>query len=138
LTWRLVEPAGVARAAEQPYYEVRAETWGPGGDWLVARVPDLLGQRAAPASITPAHPQVADALRRHGAPVFGRSLGLYHFLLPTILGQRVTAGEARRSWRTICLALGDRAPGPLDLHLPPRPSVVAGSPYWRFHRHNVE
>jgi 3-methyladenine DNA glycosylase/8-oxoguanine DNA glycosylase len=70
--------------------------------------------------------------------VFGRSLGLYHFLLPTIIGQRVTAGEARRSWRTICLAFGDRAPGPLDLRLPPRPSLIGGSPYWRFHRHNVE
>jgi 3-methyladenine DNA glycosylase/8-oxoguanine DNA glycosylase len=138
LTWRPIEPAAAARVDERPHYEVSASAWGAGGDWLLRHVPDLLGECDAPASITPVHPQVAEALHRHGIPTFGRSLGLYHYLLPTIIGQRVTAGEARRSWRSICLAFGERAPGPLDLRLPPRPSLIAGSPYWRFHRHNIE
>jgi 3-methyladenine DNA glycosylase/8-oxoguanine DNA glycosylase len=35
-------------------------------------------------------------------------------------------------------ALGERAPGPVGLKLPPSPQVLARTPYWTFHRFGVE
>jgi 3-methyladenine DNA glycosylase/8-oxoguanine DNA glycosylase len=55
-----------------------------------------------------------------------------------ILGQRVTSIEAHRSWRRLCLKLGERAPGPVQLFLPPEPSVLASQPYWWFHPLGVD
>jgi 3-methyladenine DNA glycosylase/8-oxoguanine DNA glycosylase len=58
--------------------------------------------------------------------------------LPVVIGQRVTSGEAIRSWRQLCLAAGEPAPGPRPLRLPPAPSAIARQPYWWFHRFGIE
>jgi len=52
----------------------------------------------------------------------------------------VTSGEARRSWRRLCLALWRVAPGPPGVHLrlPPAPADLAGKPYWWFHPFGIE
>jgi len=43
----------------------------------------------------------------------GRTLAVTEALVPTILEQRVTGGQARRSWRLLVRRLGEPAPGPL-------------------------
>jgi len=60
-------------------------------------------------------------------------------LLPIILAQRVTAGEAIRSWQRLAARLGTQAPGPNPtLRLPPSPSSLLGKPAWWFHPFGVE
>ena len=146
----LHEPAGWWRATLTPHGPatvhiwwsdagVDAEAWGPGRDHVLARVPLLTGQLDRPARFDPAaHPTILAAEHDHPDLRIGGGGGLYHWLLPTIIGQRVTAGEARRSWRRLCLALGEVAPGPRELRLPPRPANLAGRPYWWFHRFGIE
>jgi 3-methyladenine DNA glycosylase/8-oxoguanine DNA glycosylase len=145
----LHEPGGWWRATITPHGPatvhvwwgsagVDAEAWGPGGDWLLARVPRLVGWLDAPARFEDAHPVVMAAQRNHPGLRIGGGSGLFHALLPTVIGQRVTTGEARRSWRQICNALGERAPGPRRLSLPPSPRDLSRQPYWWFHRFGVE
>ncbi|MFK8023053.1 MAG: DNA-3-methyladenine glycosylase [Ilumatobacter sp.] len=121
--------------------ELDATTWGPGGDWLLERVPHLVGASdpGAPELETAADPVVAAAMTAHRATRIGASGMLYHELLPTILQQRITATEAKRQWVTLCAELGDVAPGPFDgLRLPPAPAVLARQPSWWFHPRGVE
>lgn len=117
-----------------------AEAWGPGADWMLARVPHLTG--AADPGWTfgdDSHPNVRRAQRNHPGIRFGASGTLYHELLPVILGQRVTQIEAIGQWRRLALRLGDPAPGPLpDLRLPPTPARLLGHPAWWFHPLGVE
>ena len=83
-------------------------------------------------------PCVADAHRRHPGLRIGRTDQVLHALVPAVLAQRVTGVEARRSWLGICRALGDPAPGPVRLLLPPDPADLAGRPYWWYHRFGVD
>jgi 3-methyladenine DNA glycosylase/8-oxoguanine DNA glycosylase len=67
---------------------------------------------------------------------------LYHHLLPTIIGQRITGGEAVRQWAQLCYRLGERPPGPPELvetmRLPPSPAVLHRRPAWWFHPLGIE
>lgn len=122
-------------------HEVHAEAWGPGADWMLERVPQLLGALDRPVRFEVGHPAVLDAQRDHPSVRIGGGGGLYHSLLPVVIGQRVTTGEAFRSWRGLCAALGGVAPGPIGarrLLLPPAPGELAARPYWWFHRLGIE
>jgi 3-methyladenine DNA glycosylase/8-oxoguanine DNA glycosylase len=59
-------------------------------------------------------------------------------LVAAVLAQRVTSVEARRSWLGVAHALGEPAPGPRRLLLPPDPGELAGRPYWWYHRFGVD
>jgi 3-methyladenine DNA glycosylase/8-oxoguanine DNA glycosylase len=117
---------------------VAVRTWGPGGAWLRERVPGLLGHLDRPDALVPRHAVVADAQRRHPGFRIGRSDQVLHALVPAVLAQRVTSVEARRSWLGICRALGEPAPGPMRLLLPPDPAELATRPYWWYHRFGVD
>jgi hypothetical protein len=118
---------------------VDAEAWGPAAQWLLDRVHDLLGGRDVPFRFGPgSHPAILAAQRNHPGLRLSNGHSVYHTLLPTIIGQRVTSREARRSWRRIVLALGRPAPGPVDLRLPPEPRALAAKPYWWFHPFGIE
>ena len=84
-------------------------------------------------------PAVLRAQRNHPDVRFGASHMLFHELVPTILGQRITAGEAIRQWHRLCRKLGEPAPGPPSRPLlPPSPASLAGQPAWWFHPLGVE
>jgi 3-methyladenine DNA glycosylase/8-oxoguanine DNA glycosylase len=118
---------------------VRVNTWGTGSDWLAETVPHLIGLHDAPVTFTEAHPAIMRAQRNHPHLLLGASRDLYHELLPIILGQRITAGEACTQWRRLCLELGESAPGPhADLRLPPAPDRLAHTPSWWFHPLGIE
>lgn len=124
-----------------PNGSLDAETWGPGGDWLLARVPFMVGDAddGAPELEVDEHPVVAHAARSGRNVRYGASSGLYHELLPTIIEQRITSGEAKQQWTTLCRELSEPAPGPFArLLLPPAPEVLCRQPSWWFHPLGIE
>lgn len=115
------------------------ETFGPGANWLDARVPNYLGCDDHIPHIDPCHDAVRLAQRRFGNVRLGKSQSPYHELLPAVLGQRVTAGEAVRQWHAIVTQHGQRAPGPhLQLMTPPDPEQFVKIPYTTFHAYGIE
>ena len=113
---------------------LEAEAWGPGREWILDRALDFAGFSDASFEFGPSsHRAVLEAQRQHPGLRLSNGHCLYHSLLPVVIGQRVTAIEAHRSWRRLCLALGEPAPGPVDLRLPPHATALAEQPYWWFH-----
>jgi 3-methyladenine DNA glycosylase/8-oxoguanine DNA glycosylase len=120
---------------------IHRDAWGPGGEWLLAQVDAMVGLGDPGHRFTDAHAHAAImTAQRHLPEVrFGASGTLYHELLPAIIAQRITMGEAVRQWRRLCLELGEPAPGPYpDLVLPPRPERLASTPSWWFHPLGIE
>ena len=115
------------------------EAWGPGRHHAVVAA---VGMTAIGKELDPPggdHPLVRDAARRHPTLAAGTSGDLYHALLPTIIEQRITAGEAVRQWMRLVYRLGEPAPGPFDgVLLPPRPERLAMMPAWWFHPLGIE
>jgi 3-methyladenine DNA glycosylase/8-oxoguanine DNA glycosylase len=118
--------------------EVRAEAWGPGADRALADLPAVLGLDDDPSALVPAHPLVADLVRRLPGLRIGRSGAVMEALVPAILEQKVTGSEASRAFRGLVRAFGEPAPGPLGLTLPPAPDRMARLPYYGFHPLGVE
>jgi len=135
LTWN-VDPAPVDEC------EVRAEAWGPGSQWLLAGVEAITGHADRPVMFPDPHPAVERALRLARLARIGASGDAYHQLLPTIIAQRITAGESIRQWVRLCHELGEPAPGPADvtvgLLLPPSPASLHRRPAWWFHPLGIE
>jgi 3-methyladenine DNA glycosylase/8-oxoguanine DNA glycosylase len=123
------------------------ECFGPGAQWLDQRLDDLIGKNDDGATWAPAPADRADrpgcvvneTFRRHGPILIGRTSTPYHDLLPTVIGQRITASEAARQWRRLCTVFGDAAPGPCSgLRLPPAAETLRSVPLWRFHPLGIE
>jgi 3-methyladenine DNA glycosylase/8-oxoguanine DNA glycosylase len=118
---------------------VDAQAWGCGREWMLRQVPAMTGALDAGYEFRTGHPAVLRAQRNHPDVRFGASRMLFHELVPTILAQRITAGEAIRQWHRLCRRLGEPAPGPhADLMLPPSPAALAGRPAWWFHPLGIE
>jgi 3-methyladenine DNA glycosylase/8-oxoguanine DNA glycosylase len=81
-------------------------------------------------------------VRRLPGVRLGRTGLVWDALLPAILEQKVTGGEARGSYRAIVRTYGEPAPGPIPggrpLWIAPPPEVIAGLPYHAFHPLGVE
>ena len=143
-------PGGVARATRTPEgpatiqligesrSEIAAHAWGPGAEWALSHAPDLAGVEDVPEDFRPEHPGLRYLQRRMSGMRFTRSLAVIEALVPTILEQKVTSGEAHRSFRRLVLKYGDAAPGPFDLRLPPEPDLLARLPYEEFHPLGIE
>jgi 3-methyladenine DNA glycosylase/8-oxoguanine DNA glycosylase len=139
-TWTPDGP-GTLRVRWSPHSPLDADAWGPGAGWLLQRVPEFVGDQdqGAPDLELDAHPVVARCMQADRRRRFGASSGLFHELLPTIIEQRITAGEALSQWRRLCFALSDPAPGPFTrLLLPPSPAVLRRQPSWWFHPLGIE
>jgi 3-methyladenine DNA glycosylase/8-oxoguanine DNA glycosylase len=147
-TWRFT-PDRVARALSTPLGPVAVELvagrgdvvarcWGDGTPWLLPRLSRMLGEATPEDFRSELHPLVHQLARRHQATRFGASLRLRDVLVPTILGQRVTSMEARRSWWQLVRRHGTVAPGPLELLLPPAPSTLVRLSDADWHRLGVE
>jgi 3-methyladenine DNA glycosylase/8-oxoguanine DNA glycosylase len=121
---------------------LRAEAWGPGAGWALARVEALTGHADRSVTFPGAPAAIERAMRSARAVRIGASGDPYHQLLPTIIAQRITAGEAVRQWQRLCRALGEPAPGPVaevgGLLLPPSPAALHRRPAWWFHPLGIE
>lgn len=135
--WTPDGPATVELDWSGPSLAVRA--WGPGRDHAAAAATEMTGASRSPAALPDAHPLITRAARQLEGVRTGASGDLYHALLPTILAQRITAGEAVRQWARLCIELGEPAPGPrLGVVLPPPHERLIGRPAWWFHPLGIE
>jgi 3-methyladenine DNA glycosylase/8-oxoguanine DNA glycosylase len=117
---------------------LEATAWGPGAACALAHVPQLAGCDDDPSVLRPQHPVVRDLSRRLPGLRIGRTDAVYEAMVPTILEQKVTGSQARRAWRGLVRSLGEQAPGPAGLMVPPAPEVLASTPYHVFHPFGVE
>jgi hypothetical protein len=146
----VLEPRGIWRATTTPdgpatvhawwtHDVVDADAWGAGRAWVLDRVASMVGEHDGGVDFVDGHPLVLEVQRRHPSVRIGASGNLYHELLPTIVAQRITGGEAVRQWRNLCERLGEPAPGPArGLLLPPSPTRLATTPAWAFHPLGIE
>jgi 3-methyladenine DNA glycosylase/8-oxoguanine DNA glycosylase len=118
--------------------ELIAQAWGPGAQWAASRADSLCGQLDDETGFRAVHALIAQLRRRAAGMRIPRSGAVFEALVPAVLAQLVTSVEARRSYRELVLALGEPAPGPWRLVLPPSPQVIARTPYWAFHRFGIE
>lgn len=117
---------------------LRARTWGDGATWLLDGTLGLLGYHDQPASFRPADPVLGRLHRRFRGLRICRTGAVVETLVPTILKQKVTTIEAALSYRALVIALGQPAPGPSGLIVPPSAEQLASLPYWRFHPLGIE
>ncbi|MFJ8465759.1 DNA-3-methyladenine glycosylase family protein [Streptomyces swartbergensis] len=119
---------------------VRGQAWGPGAEWLLDRLPELLGAGDDPSAFVPRHRLVA--LTRHRRPGLRltRSGLVLESLIPSILEQKVTTDEAYRAWRLLVRKFGEPAPGPAPgrMYVMPEPRTWALIPSWEWHRAGVD
>jgi 3-methyladenine DNA glycosylase/8-oxoguanine DNA glycosylase len=143
--WRVTRtPEGPAtqRLTQLDDRSVRAQQWGAGAEWLVDHLAELLGEHQLDGEFHTDHPAIQE-LHRHAPGLrIPRTRNVYEAMLPTILEQRVTGMEAKRSYRRIAAQCGDATPASVAsaplLRLPPTPERLAALPYWWFHRFGVE
>jgi len=119
-----VQPDGLWRSARTPAGpatqrlrvidgEVECLAWGPGAGWLLDSLPELLGAADDGADgFEPAHPLLREVWRRHRGWRVPRTNLVTEALVPSVLEQKVTGGEARASWRRLVYEYGEPAPGP--------------------------
>ena len=117
---------------------VTVQAWGPGAACILDGAPALAGAADDGSALEPRHAVVAELHRRLPGLRIGRSGAVVEALVPTVLEQKVQGIQARRSYARLVRALGERAPGPVPLLLPPAPASIAAVPYHVFHRFNVE
>lgn len=132
-------PATLALRVPRPG-EVHATGWGPGAEWAVAGVPDLLGARDDPSTFTPRWPLLRDTARRHPGLRVPRTGLVLDALVPAVLEQKVTGTEARQAWRFLLWRYGTSAPGPAPagMRVPPPPEVLLAVPGWDWHKAGVD
>jgi 3-methyladenine DNA glycosylase/8-oxoguanine DNA glycosylase len=119
---------------------VTARAWGAGAQWLLARLPALLGAEDDWSGLDlSAVPVLAEVLRRRPGVRLPSTGLVLDSLVPAILEQRVTGMEARRSWRTLLRWYGTPAPGPAGgMRVPPDPRTLLEIPGWQWHRMGVD
>ncbi|SDL19661.1 DNA-3-methyladenine glycosylase family protein [Streptomyces indicus] len=120
---------------------IEAAAWGEGADWLLDRLPHLLGDTDDPGAFTPRHRLVADSHRRRPGLRLLRTGLVMESLIPSVLEQKVTTDEAYRAWRILVRKYGEQAPGPdgmPDLYVMPEPATWRMIPSWDWHRAGVD
>lgn len=118
--------------------ELRAEAWGPGTAWALEHAPATVGALDDPSGFEPRHPVVRRMAREHAGVRVTRSSRVVEMLFRVVLAQKVTGREAKRSYAAMARTLGDPAPGPRPLLLPPAPERIGDLGYPSFHPWGVE
>jgi 3-methyladenine DNA glycosylase/8-oxoguanine DNA glycosylase len=142
--WRTARtPLGDASLRLDPRADggVDARAWGPGAEWVVAGVPELLGEGDDWSDLdVSAHPLLRDAHRRLPALRLMRTNHVLEAMASAVLEQKVTGLEARRAWRQLILAHGEPAPGPVPLGMRVLPHAERWRliPSWEWHRAGVD
>jgi 3-methyladenine DNA glycosylase/8-oxoguanine DNA glycosylase len=120
--------------------DVCAAAWGPGAEWVVATLPDLLGARDDVSGFTAADAIVRDTHAAYPGLRIPRTGLVLDALVPAVLEQKVTGAESCRSWRELLHRFGAIAPGPTPgrMRVPPPPETWARIPSWEWHRAGVD
>ncbi len=119
---------------------VEARAWGPGAEQAIAAVPALLGADDDASGFDPSrHPVVARLHHETPGLRLARAGRILPYLIPTVLGQKVTGIEQKAAWRQLVTRYGEEAPGPapLGMRVVPEASVWRRIPSWVWHRAGV-
>ena len=141
-TWRTLRtPHGAATLHLASTAEgIAATAWGPGAEWAIDGVPELLGRGDDWGSCdVSANAFLADARRRNPGLRLTRTRQVFEMLLGAIFEQKVTGTEARHSWRVLITRFGEAAPGPAPEGMRVFPTVETWRriPSWEWHRAGV-
>jgi 3-methyladenine DNA glycosylase/8-oxoguanine DNA glycosylase len=134
-------PATLVIEARPREGDVYAASWGPGAEWALDAVPELLGGADDPSGFVPHHPVLAEALRLHPHWRLGRTGLVMEALVPAIIEQKVTGQEAFGGFRALVERFGERAPGPghdLDLYVQPHPDTLRAIPSWEWLKLHID
>jgi 3-methyladenine DNA glycosylase/8-oxoguanine DNA glycosylase len=105
--------------AAQRGARLEVSAWGDGADWLLDRAAPLLGLEDEPPDFRSAPRPLRELARRYSGMHLPRLPRVFHRLAAIVLLQLVTHQDALRSWTSLVRALGEDAPGPEPLRLPP-------------------
>ncbi len=134
LAWASRTPEGPVtldiRRAPGGRFEVAA--WGPGTDFALDRLPDLLGMEDDPDALVADHPRLREAIHKLRGLRLTRTWGVAERLLPIVLGQLVTGMEAKWAYDALMERFGEPAPGPHELRLRPPARVLARLPWEQY------
>ncbi|RBM18489.1 3-methyladenine DNA glycosylase [Prauserella sp. PE36] len=119
---------------------VEAKAWGGGAELLLDGLPALLGADDDDSGFVAHHDAVAWARRQRPLLRLGATGRVWDVLIPSVLEQKVTGHEARRSWRELCRRFGEPAPGPTPegMRVPPTPSAIRSIVDWNWHKAGVD
>ena len=117
--------------------QIEAEAWGEGAAEALDRAPGIIGADDDPAGFEP-EGVLRRLDRRHPGIRITRSGAVTEMLIRSAVGQVVTGKEAKSSYRRLTNHLGEPAPGPGGLILPPDPKVLAAMAYHRYHPFGIE
>ncbi|MFE9104677.1 DNA-3-methyladenine glycosylase family protein [Actinomadura geliboluensis] len=117
---------------------VEATGWGPGAEWLLDGVPELLGVDDSPDGLVVRHDVVLEQARRREGLRIGKSRRVFEALVPAVMEQKVLAQEAWRGWGYLLRRFGEPAPGAPHMRVPPPPEVWVRIPSWEWHRSGLE
>lgn len=117
---------------------VEIEAWGPGAAWAAGHAPALCGEEDDDTGFKPVHPFLVQTHRRHPGVRLPKTGAVFEALVPTVLAQKVSGKEAHLSYRALVAGLGEPAPGPARLTVPPSAAVLSRTPYWTLHGFGVE
>jgi 3-methyladenine DNA glycosylase/8-oxoguanine DNA glycosylase len=118
--------------------ELVARATGPGAAAALDLAPRLAGLHDDPTALRSRHRAVDEARRRSPGLRLTSGTAVFDALLWVVIAQKVVGFDARRSYRDLVAGLGELAPGGTGLLLPPGAARLAATPYWTFHRCNVE
>lgn len=119
---------------------IEATAWGAGAAAAIDQVPALCGDGDDDTGFDAGrHPLIAELHRRAPGLRLTRAARILPFLVPTILGQKVTGIEQKRAWRELVTRHGEPAPGPapIGMRVAPPPAVWRRIPSWEWHRAGV-
>jgi 3-methyladenine DNA glycosylase/8-oxoguanine DNA glycosylase len=117
---------------------VVATAWGAGARLALEGVSALMGEQDDPAKFAPRTPLLRELQRRFAGVRMTRTGAVFEALVPAVVEQKVTGIEARRAYRHLVRACGERAPGPRPLFVAPSAERLARMPYHVFHPFGIE
>jgi endonuclease III len=118
--------------------EIEVEAWGAGGELELERAPEVLGGSDTLDGFVPHHTVIADLHRRFPGLRIPRTSAVFEALVHTVFEQKVIGAEARSGYLRLVKSLGDPAPGPAGMTVPPGAARLARTPYFEFHPFALE
>jgi 3-methyladenine DNA glycosylase/8-oxoguanine DNA glycosylase len=142
VVWRTVRtPAGTATMQlTRGSSGIAVTAWGAGAEWVIAGVPELLGEGDDWSGCDVSTVSLlADSLRRNPGLRLLRTRQVFEMMVAAIFEQKVTGQEARHSWRVLITKYGEAAPGPAPEGMRVFPSAETWRriPSWEWHRAGV-
>jgi 3-methyladenine DNA glycosylase/8-oxoguanine DNA glycosylase len=141
--WRTMPtPLGAATVhLSQRGNVISAAAWGPGAEWAIGSVPELLGSGDDASDFDVSTNEfLRQAQHRTPGLRLLRTGLVLEMMIAAILEQKVTTKEARRAWAFLIRKHGEPAPGPAPAGMRVSPSAVKWRmiPSWDWHAAGVD